>query len=608
MLEKKLNETWVLEQTTKLDKLVIEENGQIVAPEGKFVTMTINGNGCAIKPGTYYGDIVLTVADTYHMTPHGLMKAMNRSEDFHSALVIKDNEIVKEQSVDAILRGGNVTGTCADGVTIVNTEESFNGIVVTGDSNYQVKNSRIHLEGNGKNDFLGVGAGILAIDNSRVSIDNCDLTMSGITRCAIHSGGDSIIEINDCRISNESPDDPEWMGDFSWGIGVTGSNRLVQLADNGTVYYNRCQMKTNGWGVFSIDGCDDCARIFVKDCDVDLSGPRANGYGGFCIGDRNVVSFDHSRLHVDGYALMVRGMIAAAKAEIVNGCEITGNRHGVLCIGDNQTKVKLHDSSFNTDRSTRVVKGSSTHFDIRGCKMTPGNNVILQLMDNDDAGMDAGKVKVPDREDVYIEGRDLTAINPADDVTLDLSDMDIHGNFFNSTTNLHMELQAEKGGVGSPKTFGGLFAPPEGVEGSFMDGPIPEGAKDPKAEIEYDKKLRGPKNLALNLTNTRLEGAVSSASQAYREGLTWIDELARLELSNITQKPAPTINNGVVVTLDNDSTWIVTETCYLTGLHLGDYSIMKPQEGHTIKMTVDGQETELCQGGNYTGKIVLTIA
>ena len=186
--------------------------------------------------------------------------------------------------------------------------------------------------------------------------------------------------------------------------------------------------------------------------------------------------------------------------------------------------------------------------------------------------------------------------------------MDIHGNFFNSTTNLHMELQAEKGGVGSPKTFGGLFAPPEGVEGSFMDGPIPEGAKDPKAEIEYDKKLRGPKNLALNLSNTRLEGAVSSASQAYREGLTWIDELARLELSNITQKPAPTINNGVVVTLDNDSTWIVTETCYLTGLHLGDYSIMKPQEGRTITMTVDGQETELCQGGNYTGKIVLTIA
>ena len=33
----------------------------------------------------------------------------------------------------------------------------------------------------------------------------------------------------------------------------------------------------------------------------------------------------------------------------------------------------------------------------------------------------------------------------------------------------------------------------------------------------------------MNLKNTRLEGAVSAASQSYREGLTWIDEKARLE-------------------------------------------------------------------------------
>lgn len=77
--------------------------------------------------------------------------------------------------------------------------------------------------------------------------------------------------------------------------------------------------------------------IYVKDCDVDLSGPRANGYGAFCIGDRNIVRFDQSRVHVDGYALLVRGMMATARAEIINGCQITGNRFAVLCIGDNQT-------------------------------------------------------------------------------------------------------------------------------------------------------------------------------------------------------------------------------------------------------------------------------
>ena len=38
-------------------------------------------------------------------------------------------------------------------------------------------------------------------------------------------------------------------------------------------------------------------------------------------------------------------------------------------------------------------------------------------MDNDEAGMDIDKVKVPDREDVYLEGRDLTKINQSTDYT-----------------------------------------------------------------------------------------------------------------------------------------------------------------------------------------------
>ena len=122
---------------------------------------------------------------------------------------------------------------------------------------------------------------------------------------------------------------------------------------------------------------------------------------------------------------------------------------------------------------------------------------------------------------------------------------------------------------------------------------------NPKKELEYDKELRGPKNLAVNLKNTRLEGAVSAASQSYREGLTWIDEKARLE--------APTINNGVVVTLDTDSTWIVTKTCYLTGLHIGKYSMIKAPEGQTLTLFVDGTETKINQSTDYTGKIVLKV-
>ena len=127
MRKKEVSDVWMLEKTTTLDQLIIHEGAQIHTPDGKFVAMTINGSGF-ITPGTYYGDIVLTVADTCHMPPHGLMKMMNRSEEFRCALVINNNEIVKEQSVNELIKGGLVTDRFADSVTIQSSEPSFNGI------------------------------------------------------------------------------------------------------------------------------------------------------------------------------------------------------------------------------------------------------------------------------------------------------------------------------------------------------------------------------------------------------------------------------------------------------------------------------------------------
>lgn len=604
--EMEIYHTWQVRETSHFQKLTIHEGASVEAPEGKFAVLTVNGVGHPIRPGTYCGDVTVSVADYFHMPPHGLMKMMQRSEDFCSALVIEDNKIAKEKCVPALLCGGTVTAHKTEGIEIQSDEEAFNGILVTGDSRYQIRDARIFLEGFSRNDFMGVGAGITAINNAHVKIDNCDLTLSGVTRCAIHCGGDSIIEVNDSRILNLSPDDPEWMGEFSWGIGVTGSNRLVQLADNGTVYYNNCYLKTNGWGVFSIDGCDDSAKIFVKDCTVDLSGPRAHGYGAFCIGDRNVVSFDHSNIHVNGYALMVRGMIdGAAKAEIINGCTVTGNRFAVLCVGDYHTPVTLADSDFRTGRSVLAVKGSSTHFSIRNCKMEAGNHVILQLMDNDEAGMDVDAVRLPDRADAPVPGRDLTRVTPGQDVIVDLADLEVEGDFYNSTTNLHMEKECKKGGVGTHSTFGGMFTPPEDAAGSFPGASFPEGTDAPPP-MEHDRELRGPKNMNINLKNSRVEGRISSATQRYMPGLEWIDEKNRLELTNITQEAAPPVNNGVIVTVDTDSTWIVTDTCYLTSLTLGDHAIVKARCGRELHMSIDGIQTRLEPGKSYAGNIMLS--
>ena len=105
---------------------------------------------------------------------------------------------------------------------------------------------------------------------------------------------------------------------------------------------------------------------------------------------------------------------------------------------------------------------------------------------------------------------------------------------------------------------------------------------------------------------SRVEGVISSAEASYREGLEIIDESNRLELGNIRQTAAPTINNGVMLHMDGESSWYVRGKSYLTELMLEEHALILPYGGKKVKMTVDGEERKILPG-LYRGKIVLSL-
>lgn len=74
-----------------------------------------------------------------------------------------------------------------------------------------------------------------------------------------------------------------------------------------------------------------------------------------------------------------------------------------------------------------------------------------------------------------------------------------------------------------------------------------------------------------------MEGVISAATQRYREGLKFLDETTREELSHVYQTPAPAVNNGVLLTLDGKSIWTVTGTSYLTRLELKAGAEVRPR-------------------------------
>lgn len=53
---------WIVDKTCYLSGLTIAEGAVVAAPDGKTLTMTVDGKETAVVPGTYTGKIVMTVA------------------------------------------------------------------------------------------------------------------------------------------------------------------------------------------------------------------------------------------------------------------------------------------------------------------------------------------------------------------------------------------------------------------------------------------------------------------------------------------------------------------------------------------------------------------
>jgi hypothetical protein len=574
---------WVVKESVALRTLTVAEGASLAAPEGKSLTMTVDGVGTAIKPGTYKGNIFLTVADSLLMQPGGLMRKAEPKE-YRTAILVEDGKYVPEKSVSAIVQGGQVTDQKTTGVTIYGCEDDFNGIIVKGDGEYTIEGVKIDFEGNGSNDFIGYGAGIMCIDNAKVTINNSEIKLKGAYRCTVHYGGNSVTTLNNCRLSNESPTYSKMMD--SWQLGMnTGTNRATQCCDYATVYYNNCHISGNGWGVLSVDG-GILPRIYAKDSTIELTGPRARGYGSFCIGE-TVISYDHCTVNVQGYPLLMGGSSGfneKSSGEITGGSVINSTLFGAMifrAIGE--FKVNK-GATLNTASSTFVVKGSNVYLSIDNAVLNPANGVILQLMDDDDPGMGPSRFVPPIGADLPIPGRDLTVTDPKEDVFVNVSNMEVKGDFYNSTTNLRANCIEKIPMTSTPEMDASL-------EGMKID----------------DEAQQGVKNLDLKFTNAKVNGVISAAKAAYKEDVVVIDTSNCKELSMVTQTAHEPVNNGVIVSFDKDSVWTVAGTSYLTSLTVAGGAVIRAPEGKTLTMTVDGVKTEIVPG-TYTGKIVITVA
>jgi hypothetical protein len=546
-------ETWEVTEVTKLAKLTIADDAIVTAAEGYSLTMTVNGVETPIDPGVYRGRVELTPTEEIVV----VFNEMGTEDTYYyrTAIYVEDGQVVPEKSVAAAVIGGKVTDEAAKFVKIRSVGDEFNGVIVSGDSEYTLERPKIHFTGNGGNDFKGFGAAIMAAGNADLVIDRARIITEGVIRTAVWAGENSIVEVNNSYIETRDgtfPDDYAGgpfagggvMMEVPWMLGITGNCRATNALGNATVYYNNSHIKAQAWGALSTDAVQD-VKLFATNCRIDVA---ESGYGAYADGN-SLDTFSSCRMNVPDMGLIM----TAGSGVFTDGSVVNSGRFGVMMHGGGSGSLTIDGGSvFHTQAAVIQVKGNYPTIIVDDAVLHSRSGVILESFANDDP-------------------------------------------------------------------FGGPGGPPPG-DGD--DGDIPPGPTEPEVKAISasfsNMRLQGDiingntadSDILVSFENAVIKGAITTAAtQRLAEDLTMEDADQYYligEVEHTFGPPAAGDLYGLVTSLDENSKWIVTETSYLTELNLAEGAFVTAPRCRSLRMTVDGIETEI-EAGTYAGEIVLEV-
>ena len=613
---KKVEGQWVVPETTELFGLIIAEGASLTAPEGKTLTMTLNGVPRTPAPGNYEGEIVLTVADAI---PVG--SGFGGSKDFRAVVYAENGKYVPEKSVPAAVLDGTTQDGIADGVSIRAVDENLNGIFAGGEGAYFINDATVDLTGNGANDFIGFGAGLMSGDKATVFVNNASVITRGAARGTIFAGGNSTLYVNNSRIQafdGVLPADyvdnvmPGNMRRVPWMLGLRGNCRATNLADYADAYYNNCELLSEGWGVMSTDGVQRC-RLNIKDSHIAITGQ--SGYGAFSIGDC-IDTFDNCVIDVPDYALIQANETASG---IFNNTVVNSAKFATMSFRNEGGRLRFAEGTvLNTAESAIVIRGCAPVVEIDDAQINAANGIILQVMNCDDPGSPTGYYIDPAEPDTYDPAHDVATAKETIDVIVRISNADLYGSFLNGNTQNKGDTGPKQpmgpppgadmpggpeggpggsGGPGGPGGPGGAPGGPGGPEG----GPGGPGGGPGSMGAGYD----GVRNLSVTLSaGASLTGAISATASRHRVEKVFKENCE--EMGRVVNTPGPVINNGTIVSVEAGASWAVTETSFLSRLTIAEGASVTAANG-TLTLLVDGVAQPLVPG-DYVGAITLSVA
>ena len=645
----------IFNETTELSHLEEPQNTRFVGPDGTLLTVTVNGEFQPLVGGwSYDGKVVVTVSERYDMyryftepTQPGMppemaagMKKENAlwndfDEPYRAALFIQDGKKVPSRSIDAAYGKGENGGAyicSSDAPSDAFGMNNFNGVIVTGKgTKYEIDDLTVRFNGNGCDDFQGMGAGILCTgDETETIIDNADVFNYGTVRSALVAGGSARVLVKNSLLqTHEGILEEGWIGGMGAAKmraapnmgGFEGNCRSNNLLDQAEVSYWRTRIMAEKWGVLSTDN-NKGVRYNVVNSFVGITGGLNEAVDTSSEPAARMtlsqIPFDqlygevtrdlgpnpyHPRPHAAGYGTYSIGNTKVTFA----GSTIVTADYGATCVNE---AASVEYCSSKPERLAAMYgipgleveeKNTVLYCDKSGIMFQRGNgkgSAIIRDKTVFHCGCHCFAIKSNGSFNIQVD--DSTLISEMGTILQLMDDDDLHTD---PIVEPAMPTDAEREAAAALAASGkwDLFHAREGrdvfVTYSNMtingDSFNSCGYAGLITEQDLETNMPGPGGLAMRnnpkdsarmleitLKNVCYNGAISTAFGRHidRDTGLFMPQIDPLEkwycLSVLQSQPAKPYQAGLILKLEEGSVWNVDKTCWLTSLTISKDSVI----------------------------------
>ena len=640
---------WCVEARTELEELTIAPGAAVAAPEGKSLVMTVDGVTTDAKPGTYTGKIVLEV-----------LERVEQFSDFkneYRCIVFADETGVRpERSALSGIVGGKIEPHAVTGGAVAIRGDRYNGIAVN-NGQFRIRGTKFNVEGRGGDDFEAYGAAITTGNQAEVVIEDVDIHTHGCISTGIITAGDSEVLIRDSHIDCHGDTNAGYFTKFPhltevpWVLGLHGTLRSTNVLDQSVTTYYNCKVESDGWGVLSVDFCENAYHSIINtDAVIPADSKYGSGYGAYILNSTHSLFLG---VHIDvpdvGFAaggsqkhIIVgpssqkllekkKKPLALLKKELGGSFASVPERPTIVRAGRfggmwhhkaegiwdfyPTTVIEAGDTAFLIKSDDRINNPT-----IRCDGVTVTAPRIVHLMQSDDPGMGnrlhdpcwapcaefVGKIE---KDKQY----DLADADAKENARCEFKNMTLAGDFYNTRRkpqNLVLTFDGtDVTGVISSGTYSHRhvsYCLAEDKQGNRFC--TDETGHKLVTIVDHDLLFgKIPVSYMVPLTyETGVFIRDVSDKKKYKPigyGIYYTNPEYLGDVDVAVTRP---VNNGVIAELKNGAVWTVTGRSFLTRLTIGEGCEVRAPEGKKLTMKVGGRVKPVAPG-TYRGIIELTV-